>query len=131
MIPVAPQDLPKHQDWVEAGLQEVLRKTGEKWSPSQVIRALYDKAAFLYVSEDGFVILQEHREEWTGEPYVFVWVMWFRRQAAKRIRGALIDWLDDATRKLGYRKWKFISPRLGWKALDECRVEKVIYGRVI
>ena len=116
---------------MERGLKVIIRKTGEKWTPSHVLQALHESCAGLFVCEDGFAVLQRTKEEWTSEPYVNVWALWMKPGRAKEKRQELVGWLDRETEKAGCRYWKFGSPRQGWGALEdsECEIERIIWRR--
>lgn len=131
MTPVPPQDLHKHWAFVEAGLREIIRKTGEEWSPTHVKCALYNGGAFLHVCEDGFVVVQPDREAWTGRPYMNVWAMWMKPGKGQEKRAELFAWLDEMAKSCGLYPWKFGSPREGWALLEdkEMEIERVIWRR--
>lgn len=108
------------------GLDQVLARTKEKWTPTHVLKALNEGWAHLFVESDGFAIIQQSKDEWTSEPHVLVWVMWFIPGKAKAKRAELIAWLDEISKK----RWKFSSPRMGWEALEsECEIERIIWRR--
>lgn len=127
MTPVLPQDIPKHWAWVERGLQEIIRRTGEKWTPVHVLQQLNEQRAFLFVSEDGFFVLQPQREDWTSAPIHHVWAMWFKPGMAKAREQELRAWLDEITGKDA----RMGSPRLGWgRALGaDWEIESITWRR--
>jgi hypothetical protein len=129
VTPVLPQDIPKHWEWVERGLNQIIRKTQEKWSAAHVSQALFEGRAFLFVSDRGFVVLQQLREDWTCAPYVNVWAAWFEPGEAKKRRQELSEWLDTVTEQHGCVTWKFGSPRKGWKGYEGWEIDKVIWRR--
>ncbi len=132
MIQVSPDDLPKHWEFVEAGLNQIIRRTKEKWTPTHVLHALNEGRASLFVCDEGFCVLQRLADIWTAEPYLFIWCMWFKPGVAKQRRSALQDWLEDvATRTCGNpRAMEFSSPRMGWKAMEpEWEIKRIIWRR--
>jgi hypothetical protein len=132
LTPVAAQDLPKHWEWVKAGLEQVIRRTKERWTPTHVLQAMHEGAATLFVREDGFVVLQRLKAEWTSEPYVNVWAMWFAPGKGRLARPEVEAWLTElAIKSCGNPKaLKFSSPRIGWKALEpEWEIERIIWRR--
>ena len=131
MTPVSPIDLPAHWAFVEAGLNAIIRLTGEEWTPTHVKCAIHHGAAFLHVCEDGFAVLEPSRELWTGRPYMNVWALWFKPGRAKARRAELFAWLDEKAKAAGLFPWKFGSPRMGWGALEdnEMEIERVIWRR--
>jgi hypothetical protein len=129
LTPVSPLDLAQHWPRVERGLLEIIRITKEKWSPSHVKQHLWESKAQLFVCDDGFAVLQRLFEDWTSEPYLNVWAMWFEPGKAKDKRSELIAWLDAEAARIGCVTWKLGSPRKGWAALDECEIERIIWRR--
>jgi hypothetical protein len=127
LIPVAPQDIPNHWGFVEAGLREVIRRTGEKWTPVHVLEALNFNRAHLFISEDGFFVLQQVREDWTGSPLVHVWAAWFKPGTGVARKQELQDWLDAITHK----QVRMNSNRLGWGRMlgDGWEIERVTWRR--
>ena len=123
-VPIA--EIPAAWDFVEAGLQQIIKRTGEKWTPVHVLAALNSNTAHLFVSDDGFVVLQPSREDWTAAPITNVWAMWFKPGKAKELRAELQAWLDETTQK----RARFSSPRWGWKALEpDWEIERIIWRR--
>ena len=127
MTPVSPQDIPACWEFVENGLREVIRRTGEKWTPTHVLEALNYGRAHLFIDDDGFVVLQQAREDWTGTPLVHVWAMWFKPGTARAKESGLREWLDDITQK----RVRMSSTREGWGRMlgPDWEVERIIYRR--
>jgi hypothetical protein len=127
LIPVTPQDIPSHWGFVEAGLKEIIRKTGEKWTPVDVLRALNEQRAHLFIDDDGFFVLQQAREDWTSAPLVHVWAMWFRPGLARAKEQNVRSWLDQVTNK----RARMSSPRKGWGRMlgPDWEIERIIYRR--
>jgi hypothetical protein len=127
LTPVSLQDIPSHWGFVEAGLKEIIRKTGEKWTPVHVLQALNEQRAHLFIDEDGFFVLQQVREDWTSAPIVHVWAMWFRPGLARAKEQNVRSWLDQVTNK----RARMSSPRKGWGRMlgPDWEIERVIYRR--
>ena len=127
MTPVAPQDIPAHWEFVEAGLKDLIRRTGEKWTPTHVLEALNYGRAHLFIDDDGFVVLQQVREDWTGSPLVHVWAMWFKPGTARAKESGLREWLDDITQK----RVRMTSTRMGWGRMlgPEWEIERITWRR--
>jgi hypothetical protein len=127
LIPVAPQDIPSHWEFVEAGLKQIIRRTGEKWTPTHVLEALNLGRAHLFIDADGFCVLQQAREDWTAMPVVHVWAMWFKPGKARAKESGIRDWLDDVTG----RKVRMSSTRTGWGRMlgPEWEIERIIWRR--
>lgn len=125
-------DLEGHWPFVKSGLEQIIAITGEEWTPTHVRQALNEGLAALFVREDGFVVLQKLKEDWTGDPYINVWAMWFKPDRARIARAEIDAWLEtEAERLCGNPKaLKFSSPRLGWKALEpEWEIERIIWRK--
>jgi hypothetical protein len=127
MKQVTSDQLSAHWPMVESGLNEIIRRTGEKWTPVHVLQALNENRAHLFIDEDGFFILQPCREDWTSAPFVNLWAMWFKPGLAKAREQELRDWLDGITNK----QVRGSSPRMGWgRALGpDWEIERVIWRR--
>lgn len=128
---VPPDDLSVHWEFVEKGLDQVLRLTKEPWTPKDIKHAIREGFASLFVCEDGFLVLQRLKAAWTSDPYVNVWVTWFKPGRAKEKRAELIAFLDDATRQSKCDWWEFGSPREGWVGLGECEKVRTIWRRKV
>jgi hypothetical protein len=127
LTPVAPQDIPACWEFVEAGLKEIIRKTGEKWTPVHVLQALNQSRAHLFICDDGFFVLQPIAEDWTATPLIHVWAMWFKPGLARAREQELRGWLDEITGK----RVRMSSPLKGWGRMlgPDWEVERVIYRR--
>ncbi len=121
---IPPDDLPGVWEFVSAGLQTVLARgvakdnngneVREPWNTDDVYRCLRSSRAYLFVHENGFLILARREEEWSLEPYLLVWVGWFQKGSALVLDGELFDWLDAQARLLNCKRLRIISPRMGW-----------------
>jgi hypothetical protein len=122
-VPVGELDAVWHL--VVHGIRVVREKCKERWNEDDVRRQLNSDQARLYVRSEGFVILQQSQEAWSGLPCVNVWVAWFKPQQGKGIKHEVVEFLDQ------FGLWKFESPRMGWAAEleDYMQVERVIYRR--
>lgn len=129
MQAVPPEELSAHWEYIERGLLEIIRLTGEEWTPAHVKQHLWEGWAQLFVCEDGFAVLQRLKSEWTSEPYLNVWAMWFKPGAAKVRRGELVAWIKAEAARKGCARWRFTSPRRGWGALEgeECEIERITW----
>jgi hypothetical protein len=101
-------------EFVRKGLQSVLDRTQDPWTPTDVYRCLRGNRASLFLSDDGFLILSRREEEWSLEPYLLVWVGWFKKGTALPMDAELFAWLDSQARSIGCKRLRIISPRLGW-----------------
>jgi hypothetical protein len=129
---VPPDELSSVWGFVEHGLNEVLALTKEPWAPSQVEYHLREKLASLFICEDGFCVLQTRKADWTSRPYVNVWVMWFRPEAAQEKMHELVAFLDEVTKQAKCDWWEWSSPRKGWRWMERlglCEQVRTIWRR--
>lgn len=129
--PVTPAELSAVWGFVLPGLQEVIAKTGEKWTPTHVEQGINEGWAHLFVNDEMFMVFQVLKEDWTSARYLHVWVMWAKPLSARRCRDEAFAWLDEMAEKagVGKRNWKFGSPLKGWERVDEFEIERVHYRR--
>lgn len=104
--------------FVEAGLWKIKKKCSEPWVPLDVYRYVRSGQAGLYVCDDGFVVLRKLAEEFSREPYLHVWAMWFRPGKGKEKRSDLIAWLDRMREELSCAWIEYGSPRMGWIVME-------------
>lgn len=118
-------------DFVERGLLSVLGKTRESWNTEDVRRLLRGGRVQLFIREEGFVILARREDEWSLEPYLLVWVAWFKPQTALAIQEQLFDWLDTQKRESGCRSIRILSPRRGWekRLAGKFRIRSITWER--
>lgn len=73
-------------------------------------------AATLFLRPEGFVIVERCKEAITLEPYVNVWLMYFKPGEAMRLKDELVKWLDALKKFHRCAWWQFSSPREEWGA---------------
>jgi hypothetical protein len=115
-------DLSSVWGFVEPGLLEILALTQEPWTPVHVEYAIRSGYAWLFVDDDGFFVVQKLKAEWTGAPYLNVWVMWFKPGTAHKHLKGLVGWLDDLKAQTKSDWWEWSSPREGWAWLERLNV---------
>jgi hypothetical protein len=129
---VPPEDLSSVWGFVEPGLQETIALTKEPWTANHVKQHIREGHATLFVDDDGFVVLQRLKALWTSDPYVHVWVMWFKPGTAHERLKELVTWLDEITKQCKCDWWEWASPREGWKWLERlglCQKVKTVWRR--
>ena len=108
-------EIPAWWEFVGEGLREIIRRCPTvPWTPRDVRRILRAEQAFLYVREDGFVVIQPLTDYITGEPYLNVWHLWFEAGRAAALRDELLEWLDTVCLDLRCEWWEFTSTREEW-----------------
>lgn len=90
----------------------MLERLGGNWHPLDIYRRLRDnKCTLLLMPDKGFAILERDCEPLSGEPYLNIWLMWFKPQEMKPHRDAIIAQLD-AIKEATHCSWiQFTSPR--------------------
>lgn len=119
--PVGKHEVSKVWDFVEPGICKILEKCGtETFTPRDIFRHLTLGHAALFVRDEGFVVLETCTEVLSGEPYLNVWLMWFKPGEAEKLEEQLIAWLDQVRDHFNCFWWQFSSPREGWgRAMDK------------
>lgn len=113
--PVTPHEVPDVWSFVEPGIEQVIRRCkADEWTPRDIRRYLRYGNAHLYVRDEGFVVLERLLAGISGEPYLNVWLMWFKPGEAKKLKTELIAWLDNARDHAKCEWWQFSSPRDEW-----------------
>ncbi len=119
--------------WAEVspGLATIRRRCKAPWTVEQIRGHLLQARASLFVHEKGFVIVEKCVEQWTQEPYLNAWLMWFEPGEAMKRRDELVAWLDEMQRFHRCAWWQFGSPRKEWaKAIESfCEVTMIIWRR--
>ena len=116
--PVAAHEVPDVWEFVETGLQKILERCGtHTFTTRDIKRHLFQGRASLFVRDEGFVILEKCQEALSGEPYLNVWLMWFKSGEAKKIKPELVSWLDAVRDHYRCMWWEFGSPREEWGAV--------------
>jgi hypothetical protein len=106
---IDPLNLRTVWDRIKSGLTVVRERTGETWSQEDVYCAIKTNQAQLFIIDDGFLVLQSIKDQWTNEPVLHIWITYHST-------------LDDVTeefhsnlRKLadniGSKVIRFTSPR--------------------
>lgn len=130
---VPPGQIKQVWPMVEEGLQKLLDKHPDVWTPRDVFRRLNDpqSAIALFVCEDGFFTVERCFERNSGELYMHIWHMWFRPGTAEPRMDALIEQLDALQQSMGAEYTTFASPFIGWgKALEgRFTLKAYVWGR--
>lgn len=133
MIYLSPVDS-AHLIWphLEASLQRVKDKTGERWTPPFVLRQIQEgKAGLFRFHEDGRHLAYMVVERLEGyEVSLNVWILEGSPGLDKA--QALVSLIDNLARSVGARVWKFTG-RKGWARLLEgyTRPVATVYEREI
>lgn len=119
---------------VEEGVRKVRVRTRADWKPEDVYAACRMERAFLFLGEDGFVILEPVRSEYSLEEWAHIWVAYSWTQDPD-ILAAYQPEIDRIAREAGYSRITMESPRLGWleklQDLGGWRPVAVSYERVL
>lgn len=119
--PVGAHEIPDVWSFVEPGLLKILEKCGSQtFTPRDIKRHLYKGRATLFVRDEGFCVLEKCEEPLSTEPYLNVWLMWFKPGEAEKLETELIAWLDGMRDHHRCMWWEFSSPREAWgRAMDK------------
>ena len=71
-----PAYIRSHWGWVQEGLREVKALRGGTWRPEDIYAECVNKDAFLWISDDTFVILKPTVDDYSGERILMVWMAW-------------------------------------------------------
>lgn len=124
--PVAPEELIDLWPQVSPGLSQIKRRCNASWTVEQIRAHLLQGRASLYLSDVGFVILEKCSEPMTFEPYLNVWLMFFKPKEGMKRRDEIVKWLDGAQRYARCAWWQFGSPRDEWASTIAPYCEKVM-----
>ena len=121
-----------HLIWphLEASLERVIQKTGERWTPPFVLRQIQDKKAGLFrFHEDGRHLAYMVVERLTGyETVLNVWILEGSPGLDKA--GEMVGLIDALAKDVGASHWKFTG-RKGWGRLlrKYCNPVATVYER--
>ena len=73
-----------HWDWIKDGVEEVLTYANQKYRPEDVYTYCIIGKAQLWVTNEGFVITMEEKDDMALETFCYIWIAW-----AKERGGAL------------------------------------------
>lgn len=122
---VTPETLPDHWAFVQPGLEKILEKNPDWWTPADVKARLLNGFAFLHVAAQGFVILERSNQP-NGTPYMNIWHMWFKPGAGVKLKKELVEWLDMMRRMMRCEFVQFGTAREEWAHMIEGDFEKAI-----
>jgi hypothetical protein len=121
---VNPADLHSVWDFVDDGLEIVRQRTRESWIPEDVYYAIKAGLAQLFMIPDGFVVLQNNRDQWTNEPILHIWITYHSKT------DDMADDFHSNLRKIadnvGAKSITFSSPRR-WERRSGAKVKTVVY----
>lgn len=112
---VAPDDVSKHWKFVREGLQYIVDKTGDRWLPEDVYMHIKSGNMGLYMSDDGFAVLQPVKG-WDGtELYIFCG---YSRGGHDLVMQES-EQIMDIAKSIGAKRVKFQSNRRGFEKLAQ------------
>ena len=98
---------------VRPGIEKLLRKCPDTFTPEDVYWRLRNDQAGLFLVGDGFMVLETSTDTFNGQKTLWVWLLYWK--SAEKNRTWLEGQLDLIAKKSGCRFVSFRSPRLGWK----------------
>jgi hypothetical protein len=116
---IPPEGLSRNWDFYKAGIEDIISYGAVRFRPEDVYARIYTKQAFLYrVGNEGFFVVEKCLEHCTDEPFMNVWLMWFKPGAGKAVGPEVLDYLDRMAESAGCKWINFGTARRGWaKAL--------------
>lgn len=114
-------DIRREWEWMRPKVEVIRRRCSRDWRCEDVYHACLARQAFLYVSSDadsaqrGFMVVQEAVNEFTAEPYLFVWLVYWDGG------GGIGRWMPEVkslAKEFGFREIFFESPRREWAAVS-------------
>lgn len=105
------------RDWVfyRKGIEEIISFGGVRFIPEDVYHRIQMKAALLYRIDDaGFFVVERCLEACSDEPYLNVWLMWFKPGQGLPHKQELIDYLREIAKHEGCLWIRFGTTREAW-----------------
>lgn len=115
---VAVEDIDAAWPFVSRGLASLIRRRKPTWTELDVKRRLVAGVVGLYLADDGFAIIERCNEAVSMEPYLNVWVLWFRPGKGMPHRERIKAWLNDRQCEFRCLWQQFDSPINGWFGVD-------------
>lgn len=112
---VPPEGLNKVWEFYRQGILEIISFGGVTFIPEDVYLNLKTGKAALYrVGDDGFFVAEKCIETLSGDPFLNIWLMWFRPGHGLPHKQRLLDFIDGLERSLGCLWTDFGSTREAW-----------------
>lgn len=113
-------------DRIRPSIDRLMQKMGADFRSEDVYAAVATGAAHLYTGETGFVVVQNDKDNCTGEPQLLIWVACASGVGnIERFQPAI----DRLALENGYRKLVMASPRKGWARIKGWRKVTTLYAR--
>ncbi len=114
LTPLDPLQVYNSWDWIRAGLDKTIKRTGAHFRPEDAYVRLRNGTAWLYLvsadaEEFGFVILtQEHDPDGM---VLFIWCLWCEPGSLYPHKHKFYEELDELAHKAGAKRIRWQSPR--------------------
>lgn len=117
---VPPEGLSRDWAFYRKGIEEIISYGGVRFIPEDVYSRIKTGHAFLYRVDDvGFFVVEKCLEHCSDEPFMNVWLMWFKPGFGLPHKDELIDYLDRMAKAAGCLWIRFGTTREAWvKLLD-------------
>jgi hypothetical protein len=113
---VAPADL--HSVWpqIRVGVDAIIARAKERFIPEDVYASIKTGAAQLFTAPDGFMVLQNQRNEFTNQPTLHVWLTYHanNEDISEETFRDLLKLADN----IGAKEITFSSPRRWDRYID-------------
>jgi len=100
-------------EWVKPGIEEIL--TEQKFltfRPEDVYAECLNKTAYLWCTDDGFVVTTTEIDEFNNEKIFFFWLAWAKTRGQNLI-GIHQRFFADAAKDAGYHRLSVYTPVRG------------------
>ena len=122
------KDVREVWDEIRPGLEQTRLKTEAPWRAEDIYASCVVGAAFVYVGETGFIIVQPKHDPFTGEPELFIWVAYAEGQGnIERFQAAV----DELARDHEFTKLTMWSNRSGFEKVPGWTQVAAVYERVL
>lgn len=110
LVALTPEQAWDRWDWIRAGLQHTIERTGVRMKPEDAYIRIRNGTAWLYLVADvGFVILtQEHDPDGL---VLFIWALWCEPHKLWPIKREFYAEVEGLARKAGAKRIRWQSPR--------------------
>lgn len=112
---IPPEGLTRDWQFYRQGIEEIISYGGVRFIPEDVYARIKTRQAFLYrIDDSGFFVAEKCLEHCSDEPFLNVWLMWFKPGQGLPHKQELIDYLDRMAEVSGCLWIRFGTTREAW-----------------
>ena len=102
-------------EFYRQGILQIMSFGGVSFIPEDVyLHIKTDKAHLYRVGDEGFFVVERCVDVFSDEPYMNVWLMWFKPGYGKEVGPEVLAHLDQLKHALGCHYITFSTMREGW-----------------